>query len=67
MGSTLAGSSLACKYSIRLEVTNNDQRSSLLMYGRKKYYSTGPRGAAKYLGSQMHFLTLSFKYLAKNL
>ena len=44
-GSTLAGSAIAYKYKAKVEVTDNDKRSSLLRYGinygRKNFYNTG--------------------------
>ncbi len=46
-GSTLVGSSLACKYKTWVEVNRGGKHSSLLQYrnnySSKKFYSTGPQ------------------------
>ncbi len=45
-GSTLDGSSLTCKYQVRVEVNGCGKHCSLLSYGNNyvsaKFYSTGP-------------------------
>ncbi len=46
-GSTLMSSSLTCKYSTKVEVTDSGKHCSLLQHGKiyccKKFYSTGQR------------------------
>ncbi len=58
--SPISGSSLACKYNIRVEVTYSDKHSSLLGYGvnysQKKLYKTGPLGLYYKTGNRHNLL-----------